>query len=61
MRFLGVALGPPVFAILQGFSHKTLFLTVTSISVGAALLALFFIKPPKPREDQNGLFEKLDW
>jgi MFS transporter, ACDE family, multidrug resistance protein len=61
MRFVGVALGPPIFAILSDFSHKTLFFTVTGISIITAILALFFIKPPKPQKESNGLFEKLDW
>ena len=61
MRFVGVALGPPIFAILGNISHKTLFLTVTGILVITAILTLFFIKPPKTPKESYGLFEKLDW
>lgn len=58
MRFIGVAAGPPLFAFLSGFSHLILFIVVTALSVLAAILALFFIKPPKePREDT--LFSKI--
>jgi MFS transporter, ACDE family, multidrug resistance protein len=46
-RFIGVALGPPTFVILIEISHKALFFTVTGIGAFAALLVLFFIKPPK--------------
>ncbi|GAA0372111.1 MFS transporter [Bacillus horti] len=47
MRFVGVALGPPVFAIFKDQSHKVLFFSVAGISLLTAIIALVFIKPPK--------------
>ncbi|HET7579466.1 MAG TPA: MFS transporter [Bacillales bacterium] len=45
MRFIGVALGPPLFAMLMKLSHKTLFLSITGVCIVAVLLALWAIKP----------------
>lgn len=44
-RFIGVALGPPVFAILITYSHQFLFLSTASIGFIASLLALLIIRP----------------
>ncbi|MFT4412472.1 MFS transporter [Fredinandcohnia humi] len=57
-RFVGVAIGPPVFAILMKISHTILFLKVTVVSAIAAILVLFFIKPPK-RVRTDSLFQKV--
>jgi MFS transporter, ACDE family, multidrug resistance protein len=45
-RFIGVALGPPVFAILIKYSHQVLFFTITGVCLVAVLLSLFAIRPP---------------
>lgn len=45
MRFVGVALGPPVFAILMKASHFILFITNTFICIVALLIAILAIKP----------------
>lgn len=45
MRFVGVALGPPVVAILMKASHFTLFAVITFISLVSVLITLLFIKP----------------
>lgn len=45
MRFVGVALGPPLFAIIIKASHLILFLSVTAVCVIAAIICLFAIKP----------------
>lgn len=47
MRFVGVALGPPLVSLLMSTSHKTLFFTVTGVCIVGALLALFAIRPDK--------------
>lgn len=47
MRFIGVALGPPVFAILKDQSHQTLFFTSAGLALLAAFTALFLVRPPK--------------
>ncbi|MDN9008831.1 MFS transporter [Brevibacillus laterosporus] len=44
-RFVGVAVGPPLFAYLIAFSHRLLFLTVAGICLVAVILSLFAIKP----------------
>lgn len=45
MRFVGVASGPPLFAIIIKASHLVLFLSVTGVCILAALITLFAIKP----------------
>lgn len=45
MRFAGVALGPPVFAVLMKASHFILFFTNTLVCIGALITALVAIKP----------------
>lgn len=47
MRFAGVALGPPVFAIVMKVSDQVLFFTASGVSLTGALVALFAIKPPE--------------
>lgn len=45
MRFVGVALGPPIFALLMKASHFTLFSVVTLVCLVAVVTAVLFIKP----------------
>ncbi|HJV16159.1 MAG TPA: MFS transporter [Bacillales bacterium] len=45
MRFIGVAAGPPVIAILMRFSHTWIFVLLSMISVIAAFVILKAIKP----------------
>jgi ACDE family multidrug resistance protein len=45
MRFIGVAIGPPLAAILVRVSPHLMFYTITGVCVLAAILALFTIKP----------------
>lgn len=45
MRFVGVALGPPIVAILMKASHFTLFAVVTLTSLISVVITLLFIKP----------------
>lgn len=45
MRFIGVALGPPLFAILITVSQKTVFFTATGVSALAAFLSFFAVRP----------------
>ncbi|WP_100405182.1 MFS transporter [Bacillus solitudinis] len=45
MRFLGVALGPPIFAVMMKGSHFFLFFTNAFICLMALLITLFMIKP----------------
>ncbi|MTW88066.1 MFS transporter [Virgibacillus dakarensis] len=45
MRFIGVALGPPLFAVIIKTSHQILFLSTAGVCVVASVLALLSIRP----------------
>lgn len=45
MRFVGVALGPPIVAVLMKASHFTLFAVITLISLVSVFITTTFIKP----------------
>ncbi|GAB7388193.1 MFS transporter [Bacillaceae bacterium] len=45
VRFLGVAFGPPIFSWLMGISHKTMFFSVSGLSLLTLLLTFFLIRP----------------
>jgi len=47
LRFFGVAFGPPLFGWLMGISHKTVFITVSALSLVALGLVFFMVKPGK--------------
>ncbi|MFS0637532.1 MFS transporter [Mesobacillus foraminis] len=47
MRFVGVAAGPPVVAVMMGNSEKLMFYLLTGLSIAAALATLLAIKPDK--------------
>jgi MFS transporter, ACDE family, multidrug resistance protein len=47
MRFIGVAVGPPVIALLMKNNEKMLFILLSAISILAALVTLMAIKPKK--------------
>ncbi|MCM3730156.1 MFS transporter [Fictibacillus nanhaiensis] len=49
MRFVGVALGPPIYAILMRSSHQMVFYTSAGVSILAAIAAFFAIKPEKEK------------
>ena len=51
MRLLGVALGPPVAALLMKAGDKPLFFTLTGVGLIGAIVTLIFIKPPKGQEN----------
>ncbi|PFG11974.1 MFS transporter [Bacillus sp. es.036] len=44
-RFLGVAAGPPIYAILMKQSHEIVFYTSAAVAVAAILLCFVSIKP----------------
>lgn len=52
MRFIGVAAGPPVVAILMKFSHTWIFVLLSMISVIAAFVILKAIKPGNQNPQQ---------
>ncbi|MEC2071833.1 MFS transporter [Alkalihalophilus marmarensis] len=47
MRFVGVAAGPPVFAILMNTTHSLLFLIQAGVGAAAIIIAICFIRPDK--------------
>ncbi|WP_174733071.1 MFS transporter [Mesobacillus harenae] len=47
MRFIGVAAGPPVIALLMRGTGKTIFYILSGICLLAAILVFFLIKPDK--------------
>ncbi|MBM4762810.1 MFS transporter [Bacillus sp. B15-48] len=61
VRFLGVAIGPPIYGALMEWSRTGLFLTTAGLTLLVALLCLLLIhvKKKKPTENQDTLFEKL--
>lgn len=50
IRFLGVALGPPLAALLIGGSGQALFWTNAGCCLAACLIVLFAIKPSKTKQ-----------
>lgn len=63
VRFLGVAIGPPIFSTLMDWSRTGMFLITAGLTLFAALLSLVLIhvKKKKPAEDSDTLFEKLQF
>ncbi|MFD1706600.1 MFS transporter [Siminovitchia sediminis] len=61
VRFLGVAIGPPVFSALMEWSRAGMFLTTAGITFLALLLCLFFIRVVKKGSEKgtDSLFEQL--
>lgn len=61
VRFLGVAIGPPVYSSLMEWSRSGMFLTTASLTFIAALLSLTLIhvKKKEPTKENDTLFEKL--
>ncbi|WP_100373843.1 MFS transporter [Bacillus sp. FJAT-45037] len=47
MRFVGVAAGPPVFALLMEATHFLLFILQAGIGMIGVLIVIFFIRPDK--------------
>jgi ACDE family multidrug resistance protein len=45
LRFLGVALGPPLFGWMMEISHKSIFITVSLLALITLGLVFFLIKP----------------
>lgn len=55
VRFFGVAIGPPLFALAEKISKPPIFLTTAGICILSGLLFLFLVHPTKiiPQEIQN--------
>lgn len=56
MRFIGVAAGPPLFAMLMDASVKIMFLTAAGLTILAVVFTYFAIRPGNPSgQKQNQL------
>ncbi|CAH1191990.1 Bacillibactin exporter [Paenibacillus auburnensis] len=51
MRFIGVALGPPVVSLLMNRGHWVLFGTMAAVGAVGGLLSLFAVTPSKEESD----------
>ncbi|MCM3568032.1 MFS transporter [Neobacillus mesonae] len=63
VRFLGVAIGPPIFSKLMDWSRPGMFLITAGLTLFCGLLCLVLIKvaKKKPEKDNDSLFEKLQF
>lgn len=64
VRFLGAAIGPPIYGLLMEWSRKGMFLTTASLTLLVAILCLFMIRVKKqesPEETSDSLFQKLQF
>lgn len=61
VRFLGAAIGPPVYSALMDWSVKGMFISTACLTLFVAGLSLAFIRIRKkgPREKRDTLFERL--
>jgi len=53
VRFIGVAIGPPVFTWLLGFSKNVMFYSIAGLTAVFAAVAFFFITAKKEGESQQ--------
>ncbi|GHH96712.1 MFS transporter [Neobacillus kokaensis] len=63
VRFLGVAVGPPIFSKLMDWSRPGMFLTTAGLTLLCSLLCMVLIKvaKKKPSKENDTLFEKLQF
>jgi MFS transporter, ACDE family, multidrug resistance protein len=61
VRFLGVAIGPPIFSTLMEWSRTGMFLITAGLTLFAGLLCLILIKVPKKEPTKKSLFDKLQF
>lgn len=61
VRFLGVAIGPPIYGALMAWSRTGMFLSTAGLTLLVGLLCLVFIHVSKkePAKESDTLFEKL--
>jgi len=50
MRFIGVAAGPPIIALLMEYSKNWIFIIMSGLSIISAIVALFAIKPQQQEQ-----------
>lgn len=63
VRFLGVAIGPPIFGALMEWSRSGMFLSTAGLTLLCALLSMILIHVAKkePSKESDSLFEKLSF
>jgi MFS transporter, ACDE family, multidrug resistance protein len=63
VRFLGVAIGPPIYGALMAWSRTGMFLSTAGLTLVVSLLCLVFIHVSKkePSKESDTLFEKLQF
>jgi MFS transporter, ACDE family, multidrug resistance protein len=65
VRFLGVAIGPPIYSALMNWSRTGMFLTTAGLTFLVCLLCLVFIKvgqkESEKEEKKDTLFDKLQF
>lgn len=65
VRFLGVAIGPPVFGSLMEWSRSGMFLVTAGLTLVCAMLCMFLIHvaktKPAEENESDSLFEKLQF
>jgi ACDE family multidrug resistance protein len=54
VRFIGVAVGPPVFTWLLGISRSVMFYSIAGLTALFAVVALFFLKPQQASREASG-------
>jgi ACDE family multidrug resistance protein len=63
VRFLGVAVGPPIYSTLMGWSRTGMFLITAGLTLFACLLCmvLIHVKKKESAKENDTLFEKLQF
>jgi ACDE family multidrug resistance protein len=63
VRFLGVAVGPPIYSTLMAWSRTGMFLITAGLTLFACLLCmvLIHVKKKEPSKESDTLFEKLQF
>ena len=63
VRFLGVAIGPPIFGALMEWSRSGMFLSTAGLTLLCAVLSMLLIHVAKkePAKESDSLFEKLSF
>ncbi|MFF0825587.1 MFS transporter [Brevibacillus sp. NPDC003359] len=54
VRFIGVAIGPPIFTWLLGISRTVMFMSIAGLSLVFAVVAIFFLKPKQVEQQGQG-------
>ena len=53
MRFIGVAAGPPIMALMMRYTENAIFYLLSGLSIMAAIATFFAIKPEKEKSKSH--------